>query len=124
VDYVFLLEAETALYCVGSAKERVPFEAIGAQPLITKDVRELAAVISACAVFIGNQSLPLALAAGLGKPRMVEESDRLPNVSFGGPDEAILTKLALENQASLQRLLERSNYQRSSLLTAATMAIG
>ena len=40
----------------------------------------------------------MALAAGLGKPRMVEESDRLPNASFGGPDEVVLTKLAGENE--------------------------
>ena len=115
VDYSFLLDRAEALYCVGSEEERAPFEAIGARPLITRDVHALAAVIKSCAVFIGNQSLPLALSAGLGMPRMIEESDRLPNVSFGGPDECVLTNSASENQAGLRKLLERSNRRAISL---------
>ena len=115
VDYSFLLEVTDELYCVGTAEERAPFEAIGARPLVTKDVRDLAAVIASCGVFIGNQSLPLAVAAGLGKPRMVEESDRLPNVSFGGPDEVVLTGMAGENRAGLRRLLARSGCAKATV---------
>ena len=124
VDYAFLLEVTDELYCVGTAEERAPFEAIGARPLVTKDVRDLATVIASCGVFIGNQSLPLALAAGLGKPRMVEESDRLPNASFGGPDEVVLTSGAGENRDGLRRLLERSGCRGVNLPHAAVSVLG
>jgi len=124
VDHSFLYEVDEDLFCVGSAEERAPFEAIGARPVITKDVRKLAAVINGCGVFIGNQSLPLALVAGLGKPRMIEESNRLPNVTFGGPNEHVLTNLAAQNLAGLRRLLKRSSYCAVSLPQVATTAIG
>jgi spore maturation protein CgeB len=105
VDYSFLLDFREKLYCVGADEERRPFEAIGAKPLVTRDVRELAAVVNRCGVFIGNQSLPLALAIGLGKRRMIEESDRLPNCTFGAPEEFVMTRSARENAAGLRRLL-------------------
>ena len=107
VDYSFLLDVREKLYCVGSAEERRPFEAIGARPLVTNDVRELAEVINGCGVFIGNQSLPLAIAAGLGKPRMIEESDRLPNCDFGSQAEFLLTRSTSDNRDGLLRLLEK-----------------
>jgi Glycosyl transferases group 1 len=124
VDYSFLPEVAEGLYCVGSAEERAPFEAIGAQPLITQDVRALAMAIKSCGVFIGNQSLPLALAAGLGKPRMVEESDRLPNATFGGPDEFVLTKSLDENRAGLQTLFARSRGRAIPLPQVVTTSAG
>ena len=106
VDYSFLQEFADELYCVGSAEERTPCEDIGARPIVTKDARALAAAINSCSVFIGNQSLPLAIAAGLGKRRMVEESEHLPNASFGGSDEFVLTTDADVNRIGLVRLLE------------------
>ena len=106
VDYSFLREITEEWYCVGSEDERRPFEAIGARPIVTKDVRALAAVINSCDVFIGNQSLPLALAVGLGKRRMVEVNHRLPNVVFGGADEFIMTSEAGDNHAGLRKLRE------------------
>jgi hypothetical protein len=40
--------------------------------LPTQDLRELAELIAACDLFIGNQSAPLAVAEGLKKPTIVE----------------------------------------------------
>jgi hypothetical protein len=73
-------------------------------------------------VFIGNQSLPLALAAGLGKPRMVEESTRLPNVLLGGADEVVLTNSADANRAGLQKLWDRAGCRLESFRPAASTA--
>ena len=123
VDYSFLFEVTDELYCVGSDEERRPFEAIGARPIVTRDVRELAAAINGCAVFIGNQSLPLALAAGLGKRRMIEESDRLPNTTFGVPDEFVLTGSTVENGTGLQKLLRRSGHRSVATSEAAVFAV-
>jgi 2-polyprenyl-3-methyl-5-hydroxy-6-metoxy-1,4-benzoquinol methylase len=114
VDHTFLQDVADGLYCVGSEEERRPFEAIGARPVLTEDVRALAAAIHSCHVFIGNQSLPLALAAGLGKPRMIEEDTRLPNVALGGPDEFILTGEAAANRAGLAKLRERAGCRTDS----------
>jgi hypothetical protein len=111
VDYSFLLGLMDEVYCVGSAEERAPFEAIGARPIITRDICSLAAVIKGCGVFIGNQSLPLALATGLGKARMIEESDRLPNVTLGSPHEVVLTTCASENRSRLEELLKGSGFR-------------
>jgi hypothetical protein len=55
---------------------------------------------------------------------MVEESDRLPNVSFGGPNELILTNLAAENRAGLRMLLERAGCCASSSPQAAVSVVG
>ncbi len=43
----------------------------------------LAEIINGCEVFIGNQSLPLAIAIGLGKKCYVEESPLYPNCIIG-----------------------------------------
>lgn len=62
----------------------------------TKDSLELARVIGGCKLFIGNQSLALAIAHGLGKPVRVEEwksnaNCRIerPGASYGPPEELI-----------------------------------
>jgi hypothetical protein len=128
VDYSFLQDVTDRLYCVGSEEERRPFEAIRAQPVITEDIRALATVINSCSVFIGNQSLPLALAAGLGKPRMIEENTRLPNTALGGRDELNLTGDPAANRAGLAKLLERAGCRPDSFTRvdgpAATPAAG
>jgi GT2 family glycosyltransferase/spore maturation protein CgeB len=108
VDYSFLEGLEGRLSCVGSESERAPFEAIGARPLVTDGVDALAGVIRKCGVFIGNQSLPLALAAGLGAWRMIEESPELPNVALGDDRELVLTDSAETNRTGLARLLARA----------------
>jgi hypothetical protein len=122
VDHSFLQDVTDGLYCVGSEEERQPFEAIGARPIVTEDIRTLAAVIQSCDVFIGNQSLPLALAAGQGKPRMIEEDTRLPNVALGGPDEVILTGSAAVNRDGLANLLERAGCRPDSSLRTDRLA--
>jgi len=49
----------------------------------TVDILELATAIGSCKQFIGNQSLPLAIALGLGKDCLVEESPAYPNCIVG-----------------------------------------
>jgi 2-polyprenyl-3-methyl-5-hydroxy-6-metoxy-1,4-benzoquinol methylase len=114
VDYSFLQDVRDDVYCVGSEEERRPFEAMGARPILTRDVHALAAVIQSCSVFIGNQSLPLALAAGLGKPRMIEEDTRLPNVALGGPEEVLLSDMAGANRVGLGKLLDQAGHRPGS----------
>jgi len=62
----------------------------------TKDCLELARVIAGAKVFCGNQSLPLAIAHGLGKPVVVEEWSlnanchiERPNAVYGMPEELL-----------------------------------
>jgi hypothetical protein len=115
-DYSFLEDLGAGLHCVGSEAERAPFEAIGARPIATEDVDALARAIRGCGVFVGNQSLPLALAAGLGVPRMVEESPELPNATFGGPREFVLSGSAGANREGLEGLLARAGLRPGDLL--------
>lgn len=52
----------------------------------TGDLLELARVIAGCKVFIGNQSCPLAIAVGLGKPVILEECYWTSNCVFDRPN--------------------------------------
>jgi len=47
------------------------------------DSRMLAELINGCEIFIGNQSLPLSIALGLGKKCWVEQSKIYPNCIMG-----------------------------------------
>jgi hypothetical protein len=51
---------------------------------LARDALDLAEVISGASVFVGNQSLPYAIAEGLKVPRLLEVSTRVPNCSFPG----------------------------------------
>lgn len=53
----------------------------------TIDLMDLMGAISSCKLFIGNQSFPLSLAAGLRKKRIVEQALKYPNCTFGHEEE-------------------------------------
>jgi len=48
----------------------------------TKDLMEAASIIAGCSLFIGNQSAPLAIAVGMGKPAVVEFTPIAQNCFF------------------------------------------
>ncbi len=52
----------------------------------TKNALELAQVIAGAKLFVGNQSLPLAIAHGLYKPVLVEEWEKNPNTRLIRPN--------------------------------------
>lgn len=52
----------------------------------TPDLREMARIIAACALFVGNQSCPYAIAEGLKKPVIQEVHVEDPNCLFKRPD--------------------------------------
>ena len=84
VNYRELLNGEERF--VGTKQEAIEFYQRTGVILAAsefKDVLELAEVINAADVFIGNQSLPLAIALGLGKKCYVEESPLYPNCIMG-----------------------------------------
>lgn len=55
----------------------------GAPLVVCEDLMRLVYSITHCEVFMGNQSLPLAIALGLGKKCFVEESTDFPNCRVG-----------------------------------------
>lgn len=72
---------------VGTRKEHGEFESrFGPIPFAaTNDLKELAALIHRCRLFIGNQSCPYAIAEGLGKPAVLEVDASCPNCRFHRP---------------------------------------
>jgi hypothetical protein len=106
VDYGFLASVKPGdLFCVGWPDEAAYFrQTFGATYLPTPTLDRLASIINAAGVFIGNQSAPLAIAAGLGKNRLVEEYPVCRNCTFGHENEIVLTPHAEENRESLRRL--------------------
>lgn len=66
---------------------------------------DFAAMVNSCKVYIGCQSAGYAIAAGLGKNRMLEEYPKWPNCTFGDSNEFILTRDAKKNSAMLEKAL-------------------
>lgn len=58
----------------------------------TNNALELATVISHSRMFIGNQSLALAIAEGLGHPYRMVRGDGLTNCDMGTPNEYIINQ--------------------------------
>jgi hypothetical protein len=52
----------------------------------TADLLDLARVVAGCDLFVGNQSAPRAVAEGLKRPVVVEQSDKLPDTHWHRPD--------------------------------------
>lgn len=73
---------------VGSQREHADFvDTYGPLPWAeTKDYAALAAVINGAKLFIGNQSSPLAIAAGLGKNIICEINQSTPNTILKRPN--------------------------------------
>lgn len=99
VDYSFLKKIpKKMLYCIGYSEEREIWQNyLDAGEIETKTLDDMASVINSCGILIGNQSSPLALAVGLGKPRMVERGIQYDNCRFGSPWEMTLTDNAEDN---------------------------
>jgi hypothetical protein len=84
VDYSMVISGNETF--VGTTHEWKAFVNRGGKRLrspLCKDALELADIIAKANVFIGNQSLPLAIALGLGKKCYVEESPLYPNCIMG-----------------------------------------
>jgi len=85
VDWCYLLETGSGFTGTFSEfvgfKKRVGKTQIGF--LETNTALDLLALINGCNTFYGNQSLPLAIALGLGKKCFVEESPIYPNCIVG-----------------------------------------
>lgn len=79
-----VLEAYPEAKFVGADEDYDEFvEEFGqVERLIIKDFKELADYISRCKIFIGNQSLPYAIAEGLKKKAILEVSEFSPNCIF------------------------------------------
>jgi hypothetical protein len=106
VDYGFLASVDAGdLFCVGYPEEAAYFQStFSATYLPTPTFDRLASIINAAGLFVGNQSSPLAIAAGLGKNRMIEEFPICRNCTFGHENEVPLTARVEENAESLHRL--------------------
>lgn len=95
------------LFVVGYDYEAKYFiEKFGATWIPTETLDDLASVISSCRLFIGNQSCPVTLAAGLGKPRIMEESLSTPSFTWGTPEERILSNYTKSNLRWVKELLK------------------
>lgn len=105
VDYSFLNRvAKGDLYCIGYPEEAdMLVQSFGAKWIRTATMDDLAAVIDACGVYVGNQSSPLAIAVGLGKNRLVQRAPFLNNCNFGHSNEHTLTGNARENWSLLRK---------------------
>jgi hypothetical protein len=86
VDYTTILKDINFLF-VGTFAEITAFKSrTGITDFLYQvpgDALHLAEIINACTHFIGNQSLPLAIALGLGKKCYVEQSPLYPNCIMG-----------------------------------------
>ncbi len=84
-----------------------------------RDLLEVAQVIAACNLFIGNQSAPLAIAVARRIPRIIEGFIEVPNCHWG-QEEALEWKpgtplLALVNDGLIERLIEHGQQFREAL---------
>jgi len=94
---------------VGLPEEHEQFcAAVGDVPFVpTRDYLELARIIAGCALFVGNQSSPRAVAEGLKVPVLVEVDKSVENTHWGratarygyGPEIEGLTLAAESNEA-------------------------
>jgi len=85
VDYKKLLKI-SEFHFVGTETEIAAFSKRCGRKFpscVVNNALELANIISGCETFIGNQSLPLAIALGLGKNCLVEQSPLYPNCIMG-----------------------------------------
>jgi len=87
VDYNKLLKDKEFIF-LGLSEEALMFEKrvnyeFPVSHFNVNDILQIAYFIDACSTFIGNQSLPLAIALGLGKKCLVEESIAWPNCIMG-----------------------------------------
>ncbi len=81
IDWSFLKKFNQII-CVGSRREAHFFVSqYRAQWIRTKTLEQLATVINSATIFIGNQSMPLSIATGLGKTRMIEECKNIPHLT-------------------------------------------
>jgi hypothetical protein len=73
---------------VGLTEEHASFtELFGPVPYVpTRDVRHLAQLIAGCKLFVGNQSMPFAIAEGLKKTAVLECYPPAPNCYFDRPN--------------------------------------
>lgn len=104
-DYTFLQDIR-GVRIVGCPREGQDLLYTGGIYQATHEFEGLVDVINNCRVFVGNQSSPLAVAAGLGKTRMLEQSHRYPDCTFGHDNEVILTPNPEINRQNLLRLLD------------------
>lgn len=120
VNWDFLNNFVGRVYCVGSRHEAQFFKQWKVKWVPTKNIDDLAMVINSAKVFIGNQSTPLAIAAGLGKNRLIEEATGHPNwardtnpawwinCTFSRDNEGVLIHCPVVNTARLNMLLDGS----------------
>lgn len=118
VNWGFLNNFVGRTYCVGSWHEAQFFKQWKVKWVPTKNIDDLAMVINSAKVFIGNQSTPLAIAAGLGKNRLIEEAGGRPNwaqdtnpgwwvnCTFGRENEGCLIHCPVVNTARVKMLLD------------------
>lgn len=87
IEYGFLANY-APIYFVGLPEEFIAFqrECSGVEYIETRNALELARVIAGAGLFIGNQSLPFAIAEGLKVRRVLEVCPWCPNVAPCGPD--------------------------------------
>ncbi len=84
IDYHNILKGDELF--VGTEKEAMEFfhrSKVLLKNYVASDALELAEIINGADMFIGNQSLPLAIALGLGKKCYVEETPIYPNCIMG-----------------------------------------
>jgi hypothetical protein len=87
LDYGFLARYPRLLFVGVDAefaelRERLP----RLEHVRVADFLQMAGIIASCRLFVGNQSLPFALAEALKVPRVLEISPRAPNVIPEGPN--------------------------------------
>ena len=106
LDFSFLAGVPRRdLFVVGFPDEAQPFvDRFGATWVPTPTLDDLATVMASCDVFVGNQSAPVTLAAGLGKPRIMEECPSFPSFTFLTDDHRLLTGNDEENLKNLHQL--------------------
>ena len=70
--YKVLKNEEEVLFLSTEMREYniFPYKTSNLKPLIVSNVQQIASVIKGCKLFIGNQSMPLAIASALDIPRI------------------------------------------------------
>jgi hypothetical protein len=134
VDWSFLKKFQGNIVCIGYKYETLPFiQQYKARWLKANTLEDLATIINSAKVYIGNQSMPLSIAVGLGKTRMIEECTNnnfpknrryskkiykavkhykamgnpypLANCTFGSKNEFIMSSDANRNYVIIKKLL-------------------
>lgn len=107
-EFLKKINKQYNVYCIGYDAEAARFKGMGIKHIKTSHIDELIAVINSCKVYIGNQSGPLAIAAGLGKNRLMEECPYLRDCYLNCPNEYKLTVDSAKNISNLEYLLNNT----------------